>query len=182
MVYGELWHLGIFNLVVGGVQARLMRMQAISSSHLNANEITENIWVGGANSPELVAKQNFSVVFDLREFDDSKYVDVLKSHGIEYINVKILDHYGASPEILSQIVAEISQKVSEGKKILVHCNLGRGRSTLVVAAYLISQGMSPEDAKRKIREKRSVTYMNEKQRKALNDYADAFFMSSKGNL
>ncbi len=167
--------------MVGGVQARLMKKRAVSGSRLNADEITENVWVGGVNSPELVVKQNFSVVLDLREDDDSKYVDFLKSHDIEYVNVKVPDRYGATPDVLSQIAALINEKVSEGKRILVHCNLGRGRSALAVAVYLLNQGLPPEDAMEKIREKRSVTYLNEKQKRALSEYADALSTSFKKN-
>jgi len=167
-----LGQLGTYDLVVGGVQARLMRLRAVHGSRPNMNEITENVWVGGLNSPELVASQKFGVVLDLTENDDSLYGDTLKARNIEYVNIKIPDRYGASPEVLSQITALIDQKVSEGKKVLVHCNLGRGRSALVVAAYLISQGLSPEDALKKIKEKRSVTYLNERQKHALSGYVN----------
>ena len=171
-----------YDLVVGGGRARLMKLRAVSGSHPNTNQITENVWVGGANDPKLIVSQNFNVFIDLREIDDSKYSDFLKGHGLEYVNVKVQDRYGASTDVLSQIVALIDKKVSEGKKILIHCNLGRGRSVLAVAAYLVNQGLSPEGAIGKIREKRSVTYLNERQRRALSNYADAFYASSKKNL
>ncbi len=158
-----------------------MKLRAVSGSRPNTNEITENVWVGGVNSPELVVSQNFDVVFDLREIDDSKYRNFLKNHDIEYVNVKVPDRYGAAPEVLSQIVGLINEKVGEGRKILVHCNLGRGRSTLVVAAYLVNQGLSTEDAIRKIKEKRNVTYLNERQRRALSDFADKLSPSFKKN-
>jgi len=173
--------LGIYDLVVGGVQARLMKLRAVFGSRPNTNKITENVWVGGANDPKLVVSQNFDVVLDLREIDDLKYQNFLMNRGLEYVNVKIPDRYGASPEVLSQIVALINEKVSEGRKVLVHCNLGRGRSALVVAAYLVNQGLSPEDAIRKIKEKRSVTYLNERQRQALSDFSETRSLSFKRN-
>jgi protein-tyrosine phosphatase len=170
-----------YDLVVGGVQARLMKLRAVFGSRPNTNKITENVWVGGVNSPELVLSQNFDVVLDLRETEDLKYQNFLKNHGIEYLNFKIPDRYGASSEVLSQIVALIDEKVNEGRKVLVHCNLGRGRSALAVAAYLVSHGLSPEDAIRKIKEKRNATYLNERQRQALSDFADALYSSFKRN-
>jgi protein-tyrosine phosphatase len=170
-----------YDLVVGGVQARLMKLRAVFGSRPNTNKITENVWVGGANNPRLVVSQNFNVVFNLREIEDLKYQNFLMNHGLEYVNVKIPDRYGASPEVLSQIVALIDEKVSEGRKVLVHCNLGRGRSALVVAAYLVSHGLSPEEALKKIKEKRNVTYLNERQRQALSDFADTLSSSFKRN-
>lgn len=176
-----LGQLGTYDLVVGGVQARLMKLRAVFGSRPNTNEITENVWVGGFNSPELVVSQNFDVVLDLREIEDLKYQNFLMNHGLEYVNVKIPDRYGASPEVLSKIVALIDAKVRKGRKVLVHCNLGRGRSALVVAAYLVSHGLSPEEAIKKIKEKRNVTYLNERQRQALSDFADTLSSSFKRN-
>jgi len=173
--------MGALDLIVGGVRARLMKRRSTSGSRPNADEITENVWVGGVNSPELVAKQDFGVVIDLRETADSRYVDFLKAHGIEYVNFKIPDRYGASPEALSQIVALIGEEVGKGKKVLVHCNLGRGRSALAVAAYLVSQGLLPEDAMKKIRGRRNVAYMNGRQRRSLSNYASALSASSRKN-
>ena len=170
-----------YDLVIGGIQARLIKLRAIFGLRPNSNKITENVWVGGSNSPKLVVSQNFNVVLDLREINNLKYQNFLENHGLKYINIKIPDRYGASPEVLSQIVGLIDEKVSKGRKVLVHCNLGRGRSTLVVAAYLVGQGLSPEEAIRKIKEKRNVTYLNERQMQALSDFADTLSSSFKKN-
>jgi len=143
------------------------------------NKITEQVWVGGLNKPELVVSQNFSVVLDLRETDDLNYQNFLKNHGVEYLNIKVPDRYGASQEVLSRIVALINEKVRENRKILVHCNVGRGRSALAVAAYLVSQGLSPGEALQRIKEKRSVTYLNERQMQSLTDFADTLSSSVK---
>ena len=171
--------MGTYDLIVNGVQARLMKIRAILSSRPNMDEVTENVWVGGVNKPELIVSQNFDVVLDLRETEDSDYQNFLKSHGVEYLNIKVPDCYGAPPEVLSQIVALINEKVSENKKILVHCNVGRGRSTLAVAAYLVSRGLSPDEALKRVKEKRSVTYLNERQMQALTDFTDTLSSSSK---
>ena len=171
----------IYDLAVGGIQARLIKMRAIWGMCPNFNKITENLWVGGANSPKLIVAQNFNIVLDLREINDLKYQNFLENHGLKYINIKIPDRYGASPEVLSQIVELIDEKVNKSRKVLVHCNLGRGRSTLVVAAYLVDQGLSPEEAIRKIKEKRSVTYLNERQMQALSDFAGTLSSSFKRN-
>jgi diacylglycerol kinase (ATP) len=165
--------LSVLDLIVGGVQARLMKWRALLGKYSNLNMIVENIWVGGANNPKRVAEQDFDAVLDLREEDDPHYGEYLKENGVEYLNVKVSDRHGASPEILSQIVRWLDEKVGKGEKVLVHCNLGRGRSALVVAAYLVSQGLSPKNALNRIKEKRSVMHMNKQQMQALLDYYEA---------
>jgi diacylglycerol kinase (ATP) len=170
--------LSVLDLILGGVQARLMKWRALLGDYANLNMILENVWIGGVNSPERVVERDFDAVLDLREEDDLHYRKFLEEHGVEYLNVKVADRYGASPEVLSQIVKWLDEKVRKGKKVLVHCNLGRGRSALAVAAYLVSQCLSPEDALRKIKEKRSVTYMNSRQTQALLDYYEAISHAS----
>ena len=41
-------------------------------------------------------------------------------------------------------------------KVYVHCQRGHGRSPTLVAAYFILQGMSAEEAIKKIRNKRNI--------------------------
>jgi protein-tyrosine phosphatase len=41
---------------------------------------------------------------------------------------------------LHEVIEGIKRDFGDGKAILVHCSGGRGRSGMVTAAYLISQG------------------------------------------
>jgi diacylglycerol kinase (ATP) len=158
---------------VGGVRARFMKLNALLNESVNHDMIVENVWVGGANGAKLVVSRGFGAILDLREEDNPRYRAFLRSHGVEYLNAKVPDRHGLSPETLSEIVEWLGDKTREDKKVLVHCNLGRGRSALAVAAYLVSQGVSPRDAVSKIKGKRSVTYMNKRQMQALLDYSEA---------
>lgn len=52
-------------------------------------------------------------------------------------------------------VAFIENQIANGKTVYVHCYWGLMRSATVVAAYLIkSRGMTPEEAKRYVKERR----------------------------
>jgi len=166
------------DLVIGGIRARLMKRKAQAGLYLNADMITENLWIGGVNPPELIISEGFNAVVDLREEVTDDYRKFLESHGVDYLNVKIPDREGASPEVLSKIVGWIEKKIREGKKILVHCNLGRGRSALIVTAYLVSNGMRPEEAMDIIKKKRRVVFINDQQKKALYEFANVSSSSS----
>ncbi|MBS7614533.1 dual specificity protein phosphatase family protein [Candidatus Bathyarchaeota archaeon] len=163
-----------FDLVVGGIHARITKTKAMLGLCPNFNKIDENLWVGGINNPKLLAEQNFKVVVDLRETEDSDYQNFLRNHGVEYVNFKIPDRYGAPPKILAQIVALINEKVGQNQKVIVHCNLGRGRSALTIAAYLVSRGMTPEEALETVKKGRSVTYLNRRQMQSLIKFAEWF--------
>jgi diacylglycerol kinase (ATP) len=159
------------DLVFGGLQARLMRWKALRGARPNMNHIVDNIWIGGANSPTLIVNEGFNAVLDLRTEDSQAYRGFLEEHGVEYLNVKTPDQQGISPGALFKITEWLSQKNIKGDKILVHCNLGRGRAALAVAAYMIQEGASPQEAIRKIKEKRNVTYLNDQQLQSLSKFS-----------
>jgi len=166
--------MGTFDLVVGGIYARIRKTKALLGSYPNFNKINEKLWVGGINNPKLLADQNFNLVIDLREIKDSDYQNFLRNQGVEYVSFEIPDRYGAPPHVLAKIVEIIDEKVSQNKKVLVHCNLGRGRSALIVAAYLVSRGMTSEEALKTVKRGRSVTYLNRRQMQALIEFAEWF--------
>jgi len=159
------------DLVIGGIKARLLKYMGLAGLLFNANMITNNIWVGGLNSPRTIISEGFNTVIDLREEDASSYQSILKKHGIEYFNVRIPDGMGAPPNVLFEITKIIMKRVKDGKKILIHCNLGRGRSILVAAAYLVSKGLKPDEAIDKIKSLRSVSFLNAQQKGALYEFA-----------
>ncbi|RLI13476.1 hypothetical protein DRO35_00125 [Candidatus Bathyarchaeota archaeon] len=161
-------------MLIGAVRARLMKWRALVGLGINANMVMEKLWIGGLNSPALILSEGFNAVVDLREKNTDDYRIFLENHGVDYLNVKIPDGGGASPMILFEIVKWIREKIMGGKKVLVHCNLGRGRSTLVVAAYIVSTGISPEEAVKIIKSKRSVVFLNNEQKQALYVFARSF--------
>jgi diacylglycerol kinase (ATP) len=165
--------LKFLDLVFGGLQARLMRWKALWRARPNMSHVIGNIWIGGANSPALIVNQRFNAVLDLRTEDSQPYRVFLEEHGVDYLNVKIPDRHGVPPEALSKIAEWLSQKNRKGDRVLVHCNLGRGRAALAVAAYMVHEGATPEEAIRKIKEKRHVTYLNSQQLQSLNEFSKA---------
>lgn len=169
----------LLDLVIGGIHARLAKLWALIGLHLNADRITDNIWIGGLNSPRVILSEGFNVVMDLREEATDDYRSSLENHGIDYLNVKIPDREGASTKLLSWIIKQIDERVQRGEKILIHCNLGRGRSALVAAAYLVSKNHEPEEAISLIKKKRRVTFLNNQQKQALYEFANALSSAYK---
>lgn len=58
--------------------------------------------------------------------------------GIEYAHFPIEDHSAPDPETLKKIIDEVLALASGGKKLLIHCAAGLGRTGTVLAAYLVA--------------------------------------------
>lgn len=168
------------DLVVGAIVARLLKWMALAGLRPNMNRVTPNIWVAGINHPDLVASEGFDAVLDLRSRDDSEYRKRLEECGVDYLNIKIPDGHGAPPDILLRIVEWLIDRTEKGDKVLVHCNLGRGRAALAASAYLVHVGETPNAAIKTIKEKRRVTFLNAQQSSALEKFSDT--ISPRGEL
>jgi len=75
--------------------------------------------------------------------------------GMEYIHFSITDKWlPNSVDGFVKIVHEVVEQIQLGKKMLVHCNGGKGRTGLLIVACLKHLGISQTDATNKIRKAR----------------------------
>lgn len=72
--------------------------------------------------------------------------EALARHGLAVCHVPIRDMTAPAPEQLDEALAFIDRQRAYGRRVLVHCLVGQGRTGTVLAAYLIRAGMSPEAA------------------------------------
>lgn len=157
------------DLVVGGIVARCAKCSAAMKLRPNMSRVTEKVWIGGVNHPDLIVSGGFDAVLDLRENVPESYHRELIEHGIEYMNLPVRDGLGVPLGVLRSAATWIDRRSASGK-VLVHCNLGRGRASVAVAAYLIHVGSCPEEALRIIKSSRWVMYVNPAQRKSLEEF------------
>jgi len=101
-------------------------------------------------------KMGFSVVVSLEcarlntfEIEDS---------GFEHRKICVEDFTAPTFEQMDEFVDFVGRKLEEGKKVLVHCYAGRGRTGTMLAAYLIHRGMTADTAIREIRDKAHAAY------------------------
>lgn len=67
--------------------------------------------------------------------------------GIEYIDFPIEDNsVPRKDNAFLELLDTIYQKLKKGEKVAIHCRMGIGRASLVVAGMLIREGMSAEEA------------------------------------
>jgi len=101
-------------------------------------------------------KMGYSVVVSL-ECDRLNTFEI-EDAGFEHKKICVEDFAAPTLDQVDEFVAFVDSKIGEGKKVLVHCYAGRGRTGTMLAAYLIHRGMSSEAAVREIRERAGKAY------------------------
>ena len=124
--------------------------------------IPERLWIGAAPSKddlvELKRKLGSElVIMDLTASPEEK--SVCRELGITYDERTPLVPESGQPIPISRlkiVSSVIGDNVDSGKKVVLHCLKGRGRSPTCAAAYLMLSGMSAANAKNTITSKRQV--------------------------
>lgn len=101
-------------------------------------EIINNLWLGDHDSARYTEK--YDVIINCTT--DLPFYDNLSSHFLEKIRISVWDkNYKEEIEKLKQcifiVLETINVRLSEGKRILIHCGAGQSRSPSVIACYLL---------------------------------------------
>jgi protein-tyrosine phosphatase len=138
------------------------------------DEITPQLWLGGAphypRDYQFLLDNGITAVLNIRaEREDD--VQLFRSHGINYLQLKVLDVTVPSEEMVDAGVKFLHQQVEDGRVILVHCAKGRARSATILAGYLMKyEGMSFNEANEKIKKVRSLTKLEGRHRARLEKW------------
>lgn len=101
-------------------------------------------------------RMGFSVVVSL-ECDRLNTFEILEA-GFEHRKICVPDFAPPTFDQVDEFVSFVNAKRAEGKRVLVHCYAGRGRTGTMLGAYLIHEGMRADAAIREIRERASDAY------------------------
>jgi len=82
----------------------------------------------------------------------------IEDAGFEHRKICVEDFMPPTFDQMDEFVDYVDRKLGEGKKVLVHCYAGRGRTGTMLAAYLIHRGMDADAAILEIREKARRAY------------------------
>jgi protein-tyrosine phosphatase len=116
---------------------------------LNLSWITDDLAIGGCFSEEcieeLVREHRVGAIIDLRQeaCDDEA---LLRSHGVELLYLPTPDMHGPSSEMLDRGVAFAAAHLAAGRRVLVHCHFGIGRSATLALCVLVARGHAPLEA------------------------------------
>lgn len=137
---------------------------------LNYDQITDHVFVGNnvccqVHFDKDLLKKGIEVDISLEE----ERLD--KPFGVKLFTwIPVKDHTAPMQDQLAYGVAAISKAVEMSKKVYVHCQNGHGRAPTLVAAYLISEGKTVDEAIDYIRERRPVIHPESEQIEALKTY------------
>jgi protein-tyrosine phosphatase len=111
--------------------------------------ITGDLAVGGSFPPgqaaALALQHGVGAVIDVRveACDDAHELAV---SGLEFLHLPTEDLCGVAQPMLDEAVAFARRMAARGRKLLVHCEHGIGRSATVALCVLADRGMAPLDA------------------------------------
>ena len=132
---------------------------------------------------DLLNENNVDAILDVTaEFDGLDWTAYQEDY--KYLNVPVLDHTSPTSEQLVLAINWLNQQISDNKNVVVHCALGRGRSVLVVAAYLLAKNpnLSVEDALSHINQIRQTARLNKRQLASLQKVRDGGLLSLRKEL
>ena len=132
---------------------------------------------------ELLNENRIDAILDVTaEFDGLDWTAYQEDY--RYLNVPVLDHTSPTPEQLVLAINWLNQQISENKNVVVHCALGRGRSVLVVAAYLLAKKpeLTVDEALSQINQIRQTARLNKRQLASLQKIRDGGLLSLQKKL
>jgi predicted protein tyrosine phosphatase len=134
-------------------------------------QITPQLYVGGqinAAGWRWLAERGLTTDVNMRtEFDDA-------AHGIEpeaYLWLPTIDDHAPSLDQLATGADFIGQAIEQEERVYVHCASGVGRAPTMAAAYLVSTGLTPDEAWALIRKTRPFINPTPPQRAVLEVFA-----------
>ncbi len=118
------------------------------------SEVQPGLFVGGQQRPHglpLMREWGIGAVVNMREEADDAAHGVALEH---YFWLPTTDDATPSFEDLERAATFIAEQRAAGRGVYIHCAAGVGRAPLMVAAYLITTGMTAAQAWATIREVR----------------------------
>ena len=121
--------------------------------------LTDHVAVGACfpmgAAKRLAEEHGVGAIVDLRE-EDCDDEEQLRAAGIDFLHLPTPDLEPASMEMLARGVEFVSERIRAGRRVLIHCQHGIGRSALLALCVLVDQGWDPVDALSRAKDRRRV--------------------------
>ena len=134
--------------------------------------ITDRLAVSGTVRPsdyDWLAQRHVEALLDLRE-EDRGDPELLGQRGIDFLHIPVKDHFPPSQEQLDEGSQWVLQQLEAGRRTVVHCKEGIGRSIALACCVLMRTGYPLWDALALLARKRWGVALNAVQMQALYEY------------
>jgi hypothetical protein len=144
----------------------------VGVSPARTSRVAPNLYVGGQHKRrglKSMAVRGITACVDLRR----EYGDV--AHGValeRQLSLPTDDDHTPTIAELQQAADFIGACLAEGRGVYIHCANGVGRAPTTAAAYLISAGLTPQQAWNTIRAARPFIRPTKVQREAIERFAN----------
>jgi hypothetical protein len=139
------------------------------------SEIRPHLWLGGAptydRDLEDLLRLEIGAIVDMRA-EREAHEDWFREHDIAFRRYRVRDVTVPDESILDDAVAWIDERLAEGRRVLVHCAKGRGRSATVLAAYLMkTEGLTFDEVEELLTTRRSLVKLQQRHRRVLESWS-----------
>jgi atypical dual specificity phosphatase len=125
-----------------------------------------------AKSLQDLAAQGVTVLVNLHQRPHAD--GVLARYGLTETHLPVPDFTAPTPLQLEQGLTAMTQAIASGQRVAVHCGAGLGRTGTLLACYLVTRGLSPDEAIARIRTLRPGSIETPQQEAAVAEYARRF--------
>ena len=134
------------------------------------SEVTPELFVGGQHYRKgyrAMLDHGISAIVNMRQ----KHSDVVNGiQGLRHLQLATVDNTPPSVANLTRGAEFVGAEIDRGGKVYIHCAAGCGRAPTMAAAYLISTGLSPNDALHRIKSVRPFVHLTRSQRAVLDEF------------
>lgn len=150
----------------GGVGVRVVRAVCRLTGGSDISYLSRNFAIGGRPGRNLIERERVDSVLDLTPEAGPR-----PAGDCEYLKIPVEN--GSSPTLVQTflILDWIDPRIKGGRKVLVHCSLGRGRAPFAAACYLmLKRNFTAVEALKTVRSKRRYTFLNKSQALSLMQF------------
>lgn len=119
---------------------------------------------------EFLKENSFEAIVSLTEFPLNEAL--VEEFGFSVKHIPVRDFEAPTLEQVKDFIAFAEKTRAEGKKLVVHCDAGIGRTGTVLACYLVSKGYNAAKAIEEVRVKRPGSVETIEQEELVMKYED----------
>mgnify|MGYP001384857750 CR=1 FL=1 len=161
----------IIDLVLGAIQVRIKILKTKVTDKPDADFVLGGLAIGSRPTSKAILKSGFSAIMSLMDIGEGSQINLID---VKFTNIPIKNKTAPSIKQMEEGVRWVDSMINQGKRVLIHCNLGRGRSALMVCAYLVTKEYDMVSAIELVKKRRSCIFLNQKQQSILAEFCKGY--------